>query len=224
MPNVAVARPASRLRALPFRGLACVASFAVALTAVGCASSSGDDVDVADDSDEGASAIVTRRCPATLVAKFLAPSIAPLAEVELLAGTPFTDERRDEIRVQGERLGRLARYEIDLSLQRAERSECFYEANSPMNGPKTSARFFSRDGRNVLRVDARDGAVADFSFYVNVDSYAKAGWALEDDAFARVALRTGDVTLDDVPSPDGGVSRPVVIGRMASLSLAPELF
>jgi hypothetical protein len=132
----------------------------------GCSSSSEG-----ADTGSGTDDVVTRKCPENLSASFSGLDAFSFAEIEQREGFVLNQSDRDELRAPLRRIETLHWYKANLKLKSKGNAECHYESATP-NKPVT-AKFYTTNGKNILRIDAEDRWAKDLSFYLTLDSYTK---------------------------------------------------
>lgn len=189
------------------RRLALSAMIVAGSLALGCSSTAAPDTNAAEDD------VVTKRCPASLNASFGSLDAYSFAEIEQRTGFELSTSDKDELRSPIKRIeADLYRYDAQLVLDKAAKAVCTYRPASP-DSPKVTAKFYTSSGKNVLRVDAADGAARDLSFYVTVKSYTK----------DSITLATGNAAIIFRAPDSEATFRPVDVGRAgeASVSAGP---
>ncbi|MFO0676272.1 MAG: hypothetical protein U0169_07045 [Polyangiaceae bacterium] len=165
-----------------------------ALVLAGCSGAS-EEGPVAGSGDSEA-AVVTARCPDTLTAKFESVRTMTIAEIERAEGFEILPQDRDVLEPRIAKLKKLKSYTATLVLEKAENAQCFYASKAASK--KTTAKFYTTNGKNVLRIDGKDGSAKDFSFYLDVKTYSKTAIELGK-VGAGIAFRDSDPEASFVP-------------------------
>lgn len=175
-----------------------------AVVAVGCAAPTDGDP-LGESRDE----VKTAACPASLDASFAEMKALTVKQIEQAEGFVIPDDDAENLEKQIGRLKAVKSFSTHLVLDRAQNAECFYKATGA--GKKTTAKFYTTKGKNILRVDAADGKAKEFSFYVTVTTYAKDAWTTASGETAGIVYREQD---------SEAAFRPRFIGRSNAVSLA----
>lgn len=173
----------------------------VALT--GCSASSAT-----DETGSGSDDVVTRKCPENLSASFSGLDAFSFAEIEQRQGFVLDASDRDELRGPIRRIETLHWYKANLKLKSKGNAECHYESATPSK--PVTAKFYTKDGKNILRIDAEDRWAQDLSFYLTLDGYSKDSVSLAFSTDTAIFFRAPD---------SEAAFRPVDVGRAARATL-----
>jgi hypothetical protein len=143
----------------------------IAALVAGCAAN--------DETDEGTTSqdVVTAKCPANIFATFENLDAYSFSEIEQHEGFYLNDDDKDALRAPLRAIETMPgdKYEAILNLKTHANAECTYESATSQ---KVTAKFYTKSGKNILRIDASDPQAKDLSFYVTVKQYTSSSVTL----------------------------------------------
>lgn len=149
------------------RPLFCLVPAFVVLSSLGVVGCSADGDPASGSAEDD---VVTKRCPATLDASFSSVISYSMSEIERRHGFALQPWERDELKAPLARLRALQGFQAKLVLDKAAKAECRYVSADPSR--KTTAKFYTRAGKDILRFDGNDANDDLLSFYVQVKDYS----------------------------------------------------
>jgi hypothetical protein len=131
----------------------------------------GCSADAASEDGSAAQEVVTRRCPDTLKASFSGLDAYSFSEIEQQTGFALSDDEKTDLRDPLREIETVGSFAASLKLETAANAECKY--TSATAGRDVTAKFYTKDGKNILRIDSNERATAQLSFYVTLKDYSK---------------------------------------------------